>query len=154
MDWLHLLVLSLIQGVTEFIPVSSSAHLILPSQLLGWPDQGQAFDVAVHVGTLMAVVLAFRQQIAAIVSGWLGHVRHRRATPESRMGWMILLATIPAAVAGLVFESLIEQYTRSMLVIRCSGERFMPLCSTYLSRSIWWTFSGGPTRCLKLWMKR
>ena len=117
MDWLHLLVLSLIQGVTEFIPVSSSAHLILPSQLLGWPDQGQAFDVAVHVGTLMAVVLAFRQQIAAIVSGWLGHVLHRRATPESRMGWMILLATIPAAVAGLVFESLIEQYTRSMLVI-------------------------------------
>ena len=51
MDWLHLLVLSLIQGITEFIPVSSSAHLILPSQLLGWPDQGQAFDVAVHIGT-------------------------------------------------------------------------------------------------------
>ncbi|XXF10391.1 undecaprenyl-diphosphate phosphatase [Pseudomonas sp. D1-3] len=117
MDWLHLLVLSLIQGVTEFIPVSSSAHLILPSQLLGWPDQGQAFDVAVHVGTLTAVVLAFRQQIAAIVSGWLGHVLYRRASPESRMGWMIILATIPAAVAGLVFESLIEQYTRSMLVI-------------------------------------
>lgn len=117
MDWLHLLVLSLIQGITEFIPVSSSAHLILPSQLLGWPDQGQAFDVAVHVGTLMAVVLAFRQQIVAIISGWLGHVLHRRASPESRMGWMIILATIPAAVAGLVFESLIEQYTRSMLVI-------------------------------------
>ncbi|TBU75776.1 undecaprenyl-diphosphatase [Pseudomonas daroniae] len=117
MDWLHLLILSLIQGVTEFLPVSSSAHLILPSQLLGWEDQGQAFDVAVHVGTLMAVILAFRQQIVAIVQGWLGHVLHSRVTPESRMGWMIILATVPAALAGLLFESVIEQYTRSMLVI-------------------------------------
>jgi undecaprenyl-diphosphatase len=117
MDWLHLLFLSLIQGITEFLPVSSSAHLILPSQLLGWEDQGQAFDVAVHVGTLLAVILAFRQQIIAIAQGWLGHVLHRRITPESRMGWMIILATIPAALAGLMFESMIEQYTRSMLVI-------------------------------------
>ena len=117
MDWLHLLALSLIQGITEFLPVSSSAHLILPSQLLGWPDQGQAFDVAVHVGTLMAVLLAFRQQVDAITRGWLNHVVHRRASAESRMGWMIILATIPAALAGLLFESMIEQYTRSMLVI-------------------------------------
>ncbi|NQD79305.1 undecaprenyl-diphosphate phosphatase [Pseudomonas seleniipraecipitans] len=117
MDWLQLFFLSLIQGITEFLPVSSSAHLILPSQLLGWEDQGQAFDVAVHVGTLMAVILAFRHEVIAIIQGWLGHVLKRRVTAESRMGWMIILATIPAALAGLMFESMIEHYTRSVLVI-------------------------------------
>jgi len=135
MDWLHLLVLSLIQGITEFIPVSSSAHLILPSQLLGWPDQGQAFDVAVHIGTLMAVLLAFRQQVAAILSGWFAHVLHRRASPESRMGWMIILATIPAGLAGLIFESMLEAYTRSMLVIGTTTILFGLL--------LWWADATG-----------
>lgn len=117
MDWLQLAMLSVIQGVTEFIPVSSSAHLILPSQLLGWPDQGQAFDVSVHVGTLLAVIIVFRLQVMAIVRGWLKHVLFREVSPESRMGWMIILATLPAAMVGLMFESIIEQYTRSIMVI-------------------------------------
>ncbi|TBU88159.1 undecaprenyl-diphosphate phosphatase [Phytopseudomonas dryadis] len=117
MDWFHLLILSLIQGITEFLPVSSSAHLILPAQLLGWEDQGQAFDVAVHVGTLLAVILAFRRELMAIVQGWLRHLLRRQASAESRMGWLIILATLPAALVGLLLEPLIEQYTRSMLVI-------------------------------------
>ena len=71
MDWLHLIILSLVQGITEFLPISSSAHLILPSQVLGWPDQGQAFDVAVHVGTLLAVLICFRHEVIATTRGWL-----------------------------------------------------------------------------------
>ncbi len=66
MSDLHAIILALLQGLTEFLPVSSSAHLILPSQLLGWPDQGIAFDVAVHLGTLLAVVLYFRQDLLAM----------------------------------------------------------------------------------------
>jgi undecaprenyl-diphosphatase len=120
MDWLQLIVLSIIQGVTEFLPVSSSAHLILPSQLFGWDDQGQAFDVAVHVGTLLAVIYTFRHELRAVIAGWLRHVFQRQPSPESRLGWLIILATIPAGLAGLLFEHQIEQYTRSMLVIGCT----------------------------------
>ena len=65
MDILHITVLALIQGLTEFLPVSSSAHLILPSALLGWPDQGLAFDVAVHFGSLLAVVFYYRTKLLA-----------------------------------------------------------------------------------------
>ena len=70
MDYLHALVLAAVQGLTEFLPVSSSAHLILVPELLGWPDQGLAFDVAVHVGTLLAVVFYLRHRIAAMVVQW------------------------------------------------------------------------------------
>ena len=117
MDWLHLIILSLVQGITEFLPISSSAHLILPSQVFGWPDQGQAFDVAVHVGTLLAVLICFRHEVIATSRGWLAHVFRRQVSAESRLGWAIIIGTIPAAVLGLLLESYIEQYTRSMLVI-------------------------------------
>ncbi|TLX56679.1 undecaprenyl-diphosphatase [Stutzerimonas nosocomialis] len=117
MDWLHLVVLSLLQGITEFIPVSSSAHLILPSQVLGWPDQGQAFDVAVHVGTLLAVLIAFRHEVATTTRGWCRHVFKQQASPESRLGWAIIIGTLPAGLTGALLENYIETYTRSMLVI-------------------------------------
>ena len=71
MDWFQVTFLALIQGLTEFLPISSSAHLILPSQLFGWEDQGLAFDVGVHVGTLSAVMLYFRQDIAQMIVAWL-----------------------------------------------------------------------------------
>ena len=117
MDWLHLIILSLVQGITEFLPISSSAHLILPSQVLGWPDQGQAFDVAVHVGTLLAVLICFRHEVIATARGWLAHVFTRQASAESRLGWAIIIGTLPAAILGLLLEDYIEQYTRSMLFI-------------------------------------
>ena len=69
MDWLQLVVLALIQGLTEFLPISSSAHLILPSQVLGWPDQGLIIDIAVHVGTLFAVLLYFWKDVWRAVMG-------------------------------------------------------------------------------------
>ena len=112
------IVLALIQGITEFLPISSSAHLILPSQVLGWPDQGLAFDVAVHVGSLLAVIIYFRKTIFDIayhfIAGLIGRP-HERAL--AMQGWLIIIATIPAVIIGFFAESFIETYLRSSLVI-------------------------------------
>ncbi len=117
MDFLQVFILALIQGVTEFLPVSSSAHLILPSELLGWQDQGMAFDVAVHVGTLIAVVAYFRRDIRSLAAGWLASLSGGAASPESRLGWAVLLASIPTLLAGYFMSSLAEAWVRSALVI-------------------------------------
>lgn len=77
MDSVQAVILALIQGLTEFLPISSSAHLILPAQVLGWTDQGLAFDVAVHVGTLFAIVLYFRRQVYELSVAWLGNISGR-----------------------------------------------------------------------------
>ncbi len=117
MDLIQVVILALIQGVTEFLPVSSSAHLILPSQLLGWEDQGLAFDVAVHFGTLLAVLTYFRRDIVSLVRGWLHSVSGYRQSPDGRLAWALLLATVPAAAAGFVLEDYIEANLRSITVI-------------------------------------
>ncbi|MGV6808091.1 MAG: undecaprenyl-diphosphate phosphatase [bacterium] len=118
MDLVELIFLALIQGLTEFLPISSSAHLILPSQLLGWEDQGLAFDVAVHVGSLCAVLFYFRRDIAQLASGWFGSLAPSgEPSHESRLVWAIGFATIPAGLAGLAFDSAIETHMRSTLVI-------------------------------------
>nr|WP_242521689.1 undecaprenyl-diphosphate phosphatase [Motiliproteus sp. SC1-56] len=109
--------MALIQGVTEFLPVSSSAHLILPAQLLGWPDQGLAFDVAVHVGTLAAVLFYFRRDFALLIYGWLRQVRRGRPSYHGRLGWALLIGTLPAVLAGAFFNDFIETHLRSTLVI-------------------------------------
>lgn len=108
--------LALIQGITEFLPISSSAHLILPSQILGWADQGLAFDVAVHVGTLLAVVAYYRRDVGELAVGWVGSLRGQHSE-FGRLAWLIVLATIPAGLAGLFGSSLVEDYGRSALVI-------------------------------------
>ena len=82
MDALQLALLALIQGITEFLPISSSAHLILPARVLGWRDQGLAFDVAVHVGTLAAVLVYFRGLLLRLAAGALGALRTGRANAE------------------------------------------------------------------------
>ncbi|WP_053980301.1 undecaprenyl-diphosphate phosphatase [Marinagarivorans algicola] len=117
MDLLQTLLLALIQGITEFLPISSSAHLILPSQVLGWPDQGLAFDVAVHLGTLIAVVVYFRRDITVLLTAWCGQFAGRVSDHNTRLAWFIIAATIPAGLAGLLFKDLIEVYLRSSLVI-------------------------------------
>ncbi len=116
MEFLHLFILALLQGLTEFLPISSSAHLILPSQLLGWPDQGLAFDVGVHVGTLLAVMFYFRHDLIQLLQAWLVSLTGRTSA-ESRLAWWIILATLPAVVAGFTFNHLIETELRSILVI-------------------------------------
>ena len=117
MDLMQAFWLAVIQGLSEFLPISSSAHLILPSAVLGWPDQGLAFDVAVHVGSLIAVVGYFRHNVAALTRAWLDSIFLRRHSPESHLAWYIALATLPAALAGLLLSGFIEANLRSMAVI-------------------------------------
>ena len=117
MSWWEAVALALVQGLTEFLPISSSAHLILPSQLLGWQDQGLAFDVAVHVGTLLAIVAYFRRDVAKLTRAWVLSVAKRQHSEDSQLAWLIILATIPAGLAGVIFNDLIESHLRSTAVI-------------------------------------
>lgn len=109
--------LALIQGLTEFLPISSSAHLILPSAILGWEDQGLAFDVAVHVGTLVAVVSYFRHEVYQLLRAFFASIFKKERSKDSYLAWMIVLSTIPAALCGLLFKDFIELYLRSPWVI-------------------------------------
>jgi undecaprenyl-diphosphatase len=109
-------VLGVVQGLTELLPVSSSGHLILVPWLADWhyleahPDFNKTFDVALHLGTLVAVVLYFHQEIRRLVAAWLGSVRRRRIeTPEERISWFVAIATVPAAIAGAVGASFVEE---------------------------------------------
>lgn len=117
MDTLHAIYLALLQGFTEFLPISSSAHLILLPRLVGWPDQGLAFDVAVHVGTLIAVVTYFRYDIRTLFLAWVTSCAGRGVNAEAKLAWFVLLGTLPVALAGLLFHDVIESYLRSPLVI-------------------------------------
>ena len=117
MSIIEIIVLALIQGFTEFLPISSSAHLILPSQILGWEDQGLAFDVAVHVGTLIAVVIYFRIEVADILGAWFKSFGAQGTTDDSKLGWWIILGTVPAAILGLLLKDFVELYLRSAWVI-------------------------------------
>jgi len=123
MTTLEILILALLQGLTEFLPISSSAHLILPSEILGWQDQGLAFDVAVHVGTLFAVVLYFRQEVASMAVSWVATFKNGFKLADSnvdfdgKLAWWILFATIPAGLFGLLGKDFIEAHLRSALVI-------------------------------------
>ncbi|EKE44569.1 undecaprenyl-diphosphatase [Oceaniovalibus guishaninsula JLT2003] len=102
----HLLLVALIQGLTEFLPVSSSGHLILLPLLTGLDDQGLAIDVAVHVGTLGAVILYFRSDVALSLAGLPRLVRGRMDTPGARLALGLVVATIPVVLAGLVLSIL------------------------------------------------
>ena len=117
MTWLQVVVLAIVQGISEFLPISSSGHLVLVPVAFGWSDQGLAFDVAVHFGSLLAVCAYFWADIVALVRGGLQVVGFRQDTPESRMALAIGLGTIPAAVAGLTLAGWIETNLRSPSVI-------------------------------------
>lgn len=130
MDFLQILILALVQGVTEFLPVSSSAHLILVPILTGWEDQGLAFDVAVHVGTLAAVVLYFRREIGKMTVSWLGSVTGRGMDADAKLAWAVLLGTIPVGLCGLLFKDLIEEHLRHPYVLATTTLLFALL--------LWW----------------
>lgn len=116
-DLYQAVVLALLQGLTEFLPVSSSAHLLFPSLLLGWPDQGLAFDVAVHVGTLSAVLLYYRDDLLRMANRWMRSLAGAPACEDSRMVWYLALATVPAGLAGLLAGDFIEQHLRIVPVL-------------------------------------
>ncbi|OLQ91276.1 undecaprenyl-diphosphatase [Vibrio panuliri] len=117
MSYFEAFILALIQGLTEFLPISSSAHLILPSAVFGWEDQGLAFDVAVHVGTLAAVMIYFRSEVVSLLSAFFASIFKGDRSKEAKLAWMILLATIPACVFGLFMKDIISLYMRSAWII-------------------------------------
>lgn len=117
MDWLQTVLLALLQGLTEFLPISSSAHLILVPVITGWPDQGLAFDVAVHVGTLLAVVIYFRRDIIELFAGWMRSITSGGLDRDGRLAWAVLFGTIPVGLVGVLFASFISTSLRGPLVI-------------------------------------
>ncbi|MDE0789319.1 MAG: undecaprenyl-diphosphate phosphatase [Woeseiaceae bacterium] len=117
MTTLQIIILAIVQGITEFLPISSSGHLVLVPFLFDWVDQGLAFDVSVHVGSLAAVCIFFRRDIASLLSGGAQILGGNIKTPESRMALAIVLGTIPAAMAGLLLASWIESNLRDPAVI-------------------------------------
>lgn len=115
MTLIQIIVLSIIQGLTEFLPISSSAHLILGSKVFGWPDQGLVFDVATHMGTLLAVLVYFRKDLAEMLSAMAGRTGGDDASRT--LGVTLIIASIPAIVAGALFHNLVEAFLRSPRVI-------------------------------------
>ncbi len=107
METVQTIFLALLQGIVEFLPISSSGHLILVPAVLGWQYQGLAFDIAVHLGTLTAVIVYFRGDLWAIVTAMAG-----TGGPNARLGWSIIVASIPVAIAGLLFSDPIENSLR------------------------------------------
>jgi undecaprenyl-diphosphatase len=113
---LQIVVLALVQGITEFLPISSSGHLILVPGLTGWPDQGLAIDVAAHLGTLAAVVIYFHRDVGRMLSG-LGRLAGGRMDDGAKLALNILLATLPAIVIGLLVQHFLDDRLRSMHVV-------------------------------------
>lgn len=135
MELIQIILLALVQGLTEFLPISSSAHLILFPALSGWADQGLAFDVAVHVGTLSAVVWYFRCEIVVMLRDWVASLRQRRRVGDSNLAWAVGFGTIPVGLAGLLFKDVIETSLRSPLVIAWATVIFGLL--------LWWADAQG-----------
>ena len=109
--------LAILQGLTEFLPISSSAHLIIPSLIMGWPDQGLAFDVAVHVGTLSAVLFYYRADLVRMAGSWFTSLAGAPGNEDSRLVWYLALATLPAVLVGLFAGDYIENQLRNLPVI-------------------------------------
>ncbi len=109
MELIQALVLGLIQGATEFVPVSSSAHLVLVPWLLGWPHLGLTFDTTLHLGTLVAVVAYFWRDFVELAGAWVQSVARRSlANPKARVAWWIIVGTVPAAIMGVLWEKQFE----------------------------------------------
>ena len=117
MDVFQALFLGLLQGLTEFLPISSSAHLILTPAFFGWSDQGVGFDLSVHLGTLLAVVLYFRREVFGIARDGLVSVARRRIVGQGALAGDLVIGTIPAGLAGLALLDLIDSVLRSPSVI-------------------------------------
>lgn len=123
MSYSHAFWLALVQGLTEFLPISSSGHLILLPQLFDWPDQGLYFDVATNTGTLLAVLLYLRRDVRELLFAWLGSIRRGALSREGRLAWAVLWATVPVGAAGLLAASYAD-YLRTPLVIATTSIGF------------------------------
>jgi undecaprenyl-diphosphatase len=118
-SWFEALVLGVVQGLTEFLPISSSAHILIVSQLLGWSDPGAAFTAVTQIGTEAAVIIYFRRDIIRIISAWWHSLRNAsaRSNIDAKMGWYVIVGTIPIVVLGLTFSSQIETAARNLYLV-------------------------------------
>ena len=117
MTMTQLIVLAIVQGLTEFLPVSSSGHLVLVPSIFGWTDQGLAFDVAVHFGSLIAVCIYFREDVAGLLRGVAAILTGKMKAHDAHLVWCLGFGTIPAAVAGLAFAGWIAANLRDPMVL-------------------------------------
>ena len=129
-DLVQIVVLAFIQGVTEFLPISSSAHLILPAALTGWEDQGLAFDAAVHLGTLLAAIVHFRRDLAGFASSGAALALRRQWDDNMDMLVRIGMATMPIAIVGALLKGPIEDYLRTTTVIA--------VATIVFGLALWW----------------
>ncbi len=147
MSYFHAVVLGLIQGITEFLPISSSAHLVLAPHLFGWTDQGLGFDIATNTGTLLAVMAYFRHELVALTRAGIGALAPsgrregpsgRRLGPDARLAWLVALGTVPVAVAGLLAYHWVATVARNPLLIATTSIGFGLL--------LWWADAAGARR--------
>lgn len=119
MSAVHAIILGIVQGLTEFLPISSSAHLRIVPAFLGWEDPGAAFTAVIQIGTLLAVLIYFRADILRIVSAWLRSLTNKdlRSNHDARLGWFIGLGTLPVVVFGFAFKDQIETGARNLYLI-------------------------------------
>lgn len=120
MSWLEAVVLGLIQGLTEFLPISSSAHLRIGAAFAGWDDPGAAFTAVSQLGTETAVIIYFRKKIGRLVVAWFRSLRRPKGwsdNPDSRMAWLVVFGTLPIAILGLLFQDDIEHAFRDLRLI-------------------------------------
>ena len=119
MSLIEAIVLGIVQGLTEFLPISSSAHQLIVPAFFGWDDPGAAFTAVTQLGTEAAVLIYFRRDLGSIALTWARSLREPllRSTTEARMGWYLIVATIPIAILGLAFESQIENGARDLWLV-------------------------------------
>ena len=117
MDIFQAIILAFIQGLTEFLPVSSSAHLVILPKFFDWPDQGLAFDVVLHFASLCAVIIYYRTSIAILAQDFFSSISSRKMQGDSFLAWGVLLGTIPVGLAGLFLNDFVEMNLRSFQVV-------------------------------------
>ncbi len=145
---LQALVLGIVQGVTEFAPVSSSAHLVLVPWVLGWPSPGVAFDAVLHLGTLLAVLLVFAPELAKLAAAWIRSlIPPFRASEDTAIAWLLLLATIPGVLAGLFLEDIFERMFNSPWIVGV----FLLVTAMLLSAADIWSRGRDPGYPRSIW---
>src|SRR5215212_1253733 len=119
MSTLEAIVLGIVQGLTEFLPISSTGHLRIVPALVGWDDPGAAFTAVTQLGTMSAVLLYFREDLIRITRAWLASLRDRsqRSRLDARIGWYIVLGTVPIGIFGVLFKDQVETGARDLYLI-------------------------------------
>lgn len=118
MDVVEAVTLGVVQGLTEFLPISSTAHLALVPWLFGWKDPGLTFDISLHIGTLVAVIVYFRDDLRHMTIAWFKSLRRRdKADPYQNLAWLVVWGSVPAVIAGVLLDDLVETTFRSPYVI-------------------------------------